>query len=238
MKIILSGYGRMGKEVENIALERHHTIAAIIDQPSDFVRQIDKIRQADVAIDFSLPSAAADNILRFFDVNIPIVVGTTGWQDRFQEIEQRCITEHKSLFWSSNMSLGVNLFFQLNRQLADLLHSYEHYTPSIEETHHIHKKDAPSGTALMLANDILPLYPKLSDWKLADGDLHADRLMIQSIRKGEVVGEHKVCYHSEIDEIEIRHTAFNRKGFALGAVVAAEWLHGKTGIFNMNDLLK
>lgn len=238
MNIIISGYGRMGKEVEKIVLERNHKIVAIIDNVNDFNRQINQIQQADVAIDFSFPDVAADNILRFFKYNIPVVIGTTGWFNRFEEIKNQCIEQKQTLFWSTNMSLGVNLYFKLNNQLAEIMNRYNDYIPSVEETHHIHKKDAPSGTAISLANDILSHYKNLNGWKLSDSEPKDNELSIKSIREAETIGEHKVCYHSDIDEIEIRHTAFNRKGLALGSVVAAEWLQGKKGVFTMSDLLK
>lgn len=237
MNIVISGYGRMGKEVEKMALEYGHQIVAIIDQAEDFNKQLSQIKKADVAIDFSIPEAAADNILHFFEMDIPVVVGTTGWLNRFHKIETFCKKAGKSLFWASNMSIGVNLFFKLNQQLAAMMSCYADFTPSIEETHHIHKKDAPSGTAITLAKEVLNHYPHLKKWELSSSKTSDNSLVITSIREGEIVGEHKVCYHSEIDEIEIRHTAFSRKGFALGSLIAAKWLQGKKGVFGMEDLL-
>jgi len=238
MKIILSGYGRMGRQVEKIALQRNHTIAAIVDTVDDFKKYRTQIAAADVAIDFSMPNAAADNILRFFEVKIPVVVGTTGWYERLEEIKNQCINEKQSLLYATNMSLGVNLFFELNRKLAKLLHPYSEYQPSIKETHHIHKKDAPSGTAITLANDILQQYPQLSGWTLATSDEISGKLPITAIREGEIVGTHEVKYHSLVDEISITHAAFSREGFAVGAVCAAEWLPGHFGIFTMQDVIK
>lgn len=181
MNIIISGYGRMGKEVEKIVLERNHKIVAIIDNVNDFNRQINQIQQADVAIDFSFPDVAADNILRFFKYNIPVVIGTTGWFNRFEEIKNQCIEQKQTLFWSTNMSLGVNLYFKLNHQLAEIMNRYNDYIPSVEETHHIHKKDAPSGTAISLANDILSHYKNLNGWKLSDSEPKDNDLSIKSI---------------------------------------------------------
>ena len=238
MKIILSGYGRMGRQVEKTALQRHHTIAAIIDNTDDFKKYRTQIAAADVVIDFSMPDAVADNILRFFEVKIPVVVGTTGWYERFEEIKNQCINEKQSLLYGTNMSLGVNLFFELNRMAAKLLHPYSDYQPSIQETHHIHKKDAPSGTAITLANNILQQYPHLSDWTLATSGEISGKLPITAIREGEIVGTHEVKYHSPVDEISITHTAFSREGFAIGAVCAAEWLPGHCGVFTMQDVIR
>ena len=238
MKIILSGYGRMGRQVEKIALQRHHAIAAVVDNVEDFEKYRTQIAAADVAIDFSMPDVVADNILRFFEMKIPVVVGTTGWYERFEEIKNQCVKEKQSLLYGTNMSLGVNLFFELNRMAAKLFQPYSEYLPNITETHHIHKKDAPSGTAITLANDVLQQYPNLSGWALASSDETAKSLPITAIREGEVVGMHEVKYRSSVDEITINHTAFSREGFAAGAVCAAEWLPGRVGIFTMQDVIR
>jgi 4-hydroxy-tetrahydrodipicolinate reductase len=238
MKIIISGYGRMGRQIEKTALYRYHTIAAIVDNADDFKKYQPQIAAADVAIDFSMPVVAADNILRFFEMKIPVVVGTTGWYERLEEIKNQCINEKQSLLYGTNMSLGVNLFFELNRVAAQLLHPHSEYRPDITETHHIHKKDAPSGTAITLANDILQQYNDLSGWTLTPSDELSDKLPITAIRDGEVVGKHEVTYHSPVDEISMTHVAFSREGFAVGAVCAAEWLPGHEGIFTMQDVIK
>jgi 4-hydroxy-tetrahydrodipicolinate reductase len=180
----------------------------------------------------------ADNILRFFEMKTPVVVGTTGWYERFEEIKNQCISEKQSLLYATNMSLGVNLFFEINRKLAALMHSYPDYHPNLKETHHIHKKDAPSGTAITLANDILQQYRNFSDWALTPSDESSDKLPITAFRKGEAIGTHEVTYRSSVDEIVIRHSAFSREGFAVGAVCAAEWLSGRCGIFTMQDVIK
>lgn len=231
MKIIISGYGRMGKQIEALALQRGHEIVAIIDTPDDFAT----LKPADVAIDFSLPEAAPENIIRFLDRDIPVVTGTTGWYERLQEIKDYCLAKKGALLYSSNMSVGMNLFFALNRKLAELMHPYPPYRVSIEETHHIHKKDAPSGTAITLAEDILRQYPELSGWELDSNNL--EKLPITAIREGETIGKHSVNYRSSIDEITISHNAFNRDGFVLGALLAAEWIPEKTGVFTMADVL-
>lgn len=236
MNVIVSGYGRMGKQIEQIALGRGHKIVAVLDNASDFDEMEETIRNADVAIDFSLPETAADNIIRFIRLSTPVVVGTTGWYQRFEEIKKECLQHNGALLYSTNMSIGVNLFFRLNRVLAQLMHPYPEYRPCIEETHHIHKKDAPSGTALTLAEDTLKQYDAFSGWQL-NNDCDSARLPVFAHREGEVVGEHIVKYSSSVDEIAIRHTAFSREGFALGAVLAAEWIRGKHGIFTMQDVL-
>ena len=236
MKIVLSGYGRMGRQIEKAALHRNHTIAAIVDNADDFKRYQSEIAAADVAIDFSLPETAADNILRFFEVKLPVVVGTTGWHERLEEIKNQCIREKQSLLYGTNMSLGVNLFFEINRMTAKLLHPHG-YQPSIKETHHIHKKDAPSGTAITLANDILQQYPHLAEWALTPSDEVPDKLPITALREGEVVGTHEIKYCSAVDEINITHAAFSREGFAVGAICAAEWLPGHCGVFTMRDVI-
>ena len=250
MNIIISGYGRMGRHVEKIALQRGHAIAATIDNADDFKRHQARIAAADVAIDFSMPDAVADNILRFFEANIPVVVGTTGWYERFEEIENQCIDKKQSLLYGTNMSLGVNLFFELNRMVAKVMRPYPDYRPNVEETHHIHKKDAPSGTAITLANDILQQYDDLSGWALTSsdemsGDTSGDtsgkmsgKLPVTAFREGEIVGTHEIKYRSPVDEIVIRHAAFSREGFALGAVCAAEWLPGHCGVFTMKDVIR
>jgi len=238
MRIIISGFGRMGQMVEKTALKRGHAITAVIDSVNDFKTLQSQIAGADVAIDFSVPDAVADNILRFFEVNIPVVVGTTGWYERFEQIKYQCISKKQSLLYGTNMSLGVNLFFELNRKLATLMCPYSEYTPSISETHHIHKKDAPSGTALTLANDILQQYPVFSGWSLTSANDSSDKLPITAFREGEIIGTHEVKYCSPVDEIVMRHNAFSRESFAMGAVCAAEWLPGHEGIFTMKDVIK
>jgi 4-hydroxy-tetrahydrodipicolinate reductase len=232
MKIIISGYGRMGKRVEALALQQNHEIVSIIDKPEDFLL----LKSADVAIDFSLPEAAPNNIIRFIDNSIPVVVGTTGWYERLQEIKHYCCEKKGSLLYGSNMSIGMNLFFALNKKLAKLMHPYPQYRISVEETHHIHKKDAPSGTAITIVEDILQEYNELLGWEL-NGNNFSKKIPVAAIREGETVGKHGIIYNSDIDEISIQHNAFNRDGFALGALTAAKWLSGKRGVFTMEDVL-
>lgn len=239
MKIILLGYGKMGHEVEQIALQRGHTIMATIDNPEEWElkRQelIDTKGHDDiVAIEFSTPATAFDNISRCFDLDIPVVCGTTAWYQRFDEIKNRCETENQSLFYAPNFSIGMNIMFMLNRQLAKITEKYN-YRLSLTETHHIHKLDKPSGTAVKLADDIVECNSNYSSWSL-DADEN-NILPVEAIREGEYFGIHEVKAESDCDIIQLRHEAFSRKGFATGAVIAAEFIIGKKGLFTMNDLL-
>lgn len=230
MKIALLGYGRMGQAIEKIAQDRGHEIVIRKDvEPLEVDLSI-----ADAAIDFSHPTAAYDNIKACIDSNVPVVSGTTGWLDRYIDIENYCKEKNGSFIYASNYSIGVNLFFNLNTYLAEMMSKIDGYDVDMEEIHHIHKLDAPSGTAITLANDILT-YSGHKKWTI-DSPEEGD-IKINVKREGEVPGTHSIKYASSIDSIEIKHTAFNRTGFALGAVVAAEWLKNKKGIYNMKDVL-
>lgn len=237
MKIIISGYGRMGKEVEKIALQRKHQIVAKIDTEKEWKQLQSSENDADVVIDFSLPKSAVDNISRCFTMGIPIVTGTTGWYNRMGEIKERCIAKNATLFYSPNFSVGVNLFFSVNKMLAKIMSNFDTYDVSMEETHHIHKLDSPSGTAIKAAEGIIENYKSLTDW-VTHAATKEDVLPILSHREGEVPGTHKVTYESEADKIILTHKAKNRSGFALGAVLAAEFIYSKQGVFTMDDLLK
>lgn len=230
MKIGLFGYGKMGKMIEQIAQDRGHSIVAKIDDPSQDVNY----DSMDVAIDFSTPEAAFDNITNCFKNNVPVISGTTGWLDRFEEAIKIC-DEHKSAFiYASNFSLGVNMFFELNKLLAKMMGELDQYKVSMEEIHHTQKLDAPSGTAITLAEGIIE-NTSYQDWKL---DESGDKtISIKSVREGMVPGTHSIAYKSSVDTIEIKHEAHNREGFALGAVIASEWIQGKTGVFSMKDVL-
>lgn len=228
MKIALLGYGRMGQAIEKIAIDRGHTIVAKIDKDNP-----DEAYEADVAINFSVPMAAYENITSAIDKKIPVVCGTTGWLDRLDEVETLCQQNEGAFLYASNFSLGVNLFFELNVKLADMMQKQPLYTASIEEIHHTQKLDKPSGTAITLAEGI----PSAGNvWHLVEDN--GEGVPITSIRKDEVPGTHTVTYRSEIDEISITHTAHNRTGFALGAIIAAEWIQNKKGIFSMRDVLQ
>lgn len=217
----------MGKMVEEIALSKSDTIVGIIDKEEDW-QTFDKNNSFKdvVAIDFSIPSKVLDNIEKAWERNIAIVVGTTGWYDKLEEITQRANQEKKTLFWASNFSIGVFLFNKLNAYLADMMKEYSDYNPSIKEIHHIHKLDAPSGTAITLAQTLVENH-----------NIEKQNLNIESVREGEVCGTHIINYYSEVDDIEIKHTAHSRKGFASGAVIVAHWLKGKQGVFTMKDFI-
>ena len=237
MKIALLGYGRMGKEIEKIALSRNHEIVLKIDINNIDELSVENLQFSDVAIDFSIPSGAFANIMKCFEAGTPIVSGTTGWMDKFEEIIDICKNQHKSFFYASNYSIGVNIFFHLNKKLARLMNKIPDYDVSIEEIHHIHKLDAPSGTAITLANDILQQIERKKDWKL-NSPGEKDSMSISVKREDEVPGTHSINYDSEVDAIEIKHTAKSRKGFAFGAVLAAEYIQDKKGFHCMDDLLK
>lgn len=230
MKFALLGYGKMGKAIEQIALERGHEIVCKID----INLAEGKLQEADAAINFSIPNAAVDNITSALHQAVPVVCGTTGWLDAFPQVTQTAMENNTAFLYASNFSVGVNLFFKLNKILAQIMHPQKEYSVSMQETHHIHKLDAPSGTAISLAEGIIE-NSDLKQWKMNEGT--KDSITIQSYRKGEVPGTHNVKYESLIDEITIEHKAYNRIGFAQGAVIAAEWIVGKKGIFKMEDVL-
>lgn len=226
----------MGKEIEKIALLRNHEIVAIIDNTSEIDSLKTEISKADVIIDFSFPETAYDNILKYLDFSIPLVIGTTGWYEHLASVKEMCIQKNKSVFVASNFSIGMNIAFELNKKMAQIFEKQNEYQLKIEETHHLQKKDSPSGTAITLANDIIEISSKKSDWiNEPCGD--AEKIEIISQRIDNVFGIHSVIYNSEFDQIELKHTAHNRKGFAYGAVLAAEWLIGKTGFYTMNNML-
>ena len=242
MKIILLGYGKMGHEVEKIALQRGHEIIAAIDNEEDFrnsgIQEFRNSRDV-VAIEFSTPATAFENIKRCFDLNIPVVCGTTAWYQHFEEVKERCEREGHTLFYAPNFSIGMNIMFMLNSQLAKITEKYD-YKLSLTETHHIHKLDKPSGTAVKLADDILANNKNYNSWKLTDDNdqqTSNNALPITAIREGDVFGIHEVQAQSDCDIIKLSHEAFSRKGFASGAVIAAEFILGKKGLFTMNDLL-
>lgn len=237
MKIALLGYGKMGKEIEKIAIERGHTISLIIDISNKADLTIQNLKKADVAIDFSIPESAFDNILVCFEAGIPIVSGTTGWLDKFNVVTKICRDKNQTFFYASNYSLGVNLFFHLNRKLARMMNGFENYNVSMTEIHHTQKLDAPSGTAISLANDIVNLIDRKKRWEL-NVNSGEDVLGINAVREGTVPGTHIITYDSDIDSIEIKHAAKGRRGFAFGAVLAAEFIKNKKGLFSMDDLLK
>lgn len=231
MKIALVGYGKMGQIIDQIAQSRGHEVVARLNETPNG----ENLNQPDAVIEFSSPDSAYNNIKFCLEQKIPVVCGTTGWLDRKGEIEEICKREEAAFLYGSNFSLGVNLFFALNEKLAQLIYPFrENYQCQLEEIHHIHKLDAPSGTAISLAQGIIE-HSNFEDWKL--DETQGKKLGIKAIRESEVPGTHSVYYRSEVDEIEIKHTAFNRKGFALGVVIAAEWILGKKGNFTMKEVL-
>jgi len=235
MNIALIGYGKMGHEIEKIAVNRGHTIVSIIDinNPQDF--ESTAFKSADVAIEFSTPDSAIDNYRKSFAANVPVVAGTTGWLEHLDEVKKAC-KEGQTFFYASNYSLGMNIFFVLNKYLARIMDNYPDYNVKMEEIHHIHKLDAPSGTAITLAEGIIENIERKERWNLEVEENKSD-LAIHCIREGEVPGIHEIVYESEVDTISIKHDAKSRKGLALGAVIAAEFTKDKTGFLGMGDML-
>ena len=236
MKIALIGYGKMGKEIERIALSRGHEIGLKIDIDNQHELHSENLKNCDVAIEFTIPSTATGNYKKCFDAGIPVVSGTTGWLDKKQEIEEYCKAKNGTFFYGSNFSVGVNLFFELNKKLATLMAAFNEYKVEMTEVHHTQKLDSPSGTAISLANDIIENLPGISKW-VNDKIPEKGEVNIKSERVGQVPGIHTVKYESEVDFIEITHSAKNRQGFAFGAVLAAEFCLSNRGILNMKDLL-
>lgn len=234
MKVALVGYGKMGKTLEKILVDRGHEVVARFGSEGI---QVAELKKADVAIEFSVPEAAYGNLKTCLESSVPIVTGTTGWLDRYDEIISLCEQQKGGLIYASNFSLGVNLFFALNRYLAELMAPYSDYNAEMTEIHHIHKLDAPSGTAISLAEDLIKSLPQKDKWALQENTQSDSDLSIKAIRENEVPGTHSIRYSSAIDDIEITHTAHNRQGFALGAVIAAEYLNGKQGVYSMRDVL-
>jgi 4-hydroxy-tetrahydrodipicolinate reductase len=245
MKIALLGYGKMGKIIEQIALERQHQIVLKIDKDNQHEATTENLQQADVAIEFSTPSSVLGNIDRCFEAGVPIVIGTTGWYEQLNAVKAKCLAGNHALLYGSNYSVGVNIFFHVNRVLAKIMNQYPHYDVQVEEIHHTQKLDAPSGTAITIAEGILDGLDAKQQWKNvvvsddaepAEETVTGNDLLIESLRIENVPGTHTVVYDSEIDTIEFKHTAHNRNGFALGAVLAAEWLKDKKGFFQVTDM--
>ncbi len=242
MKIALLGYGKMGRIIEQFALDRGHEIVLKITSANQEDLNAERLRQADVAIDFSTPGTVLGNIEACFEADVPVVVGTTGWYAKLQEVKDRCVERNKSLLYGSNFSIGVNVFFHVNKILARIMNRYPQYDVLVEEIHHTQKLDAPSGTAITIAEGILDGLDRKGEWV---GELvgdnqevipRADQLLIESHRLEDVPGTHTVIYSSEVDDIEFKHKAHSRAGFALGAVVAAEWLQGRQGFYSVKDI--
>lgn len=241
MKIALIGYGKMGHIIERIALERGHEIVSKVDIDNQEEFESEAFASADVAIEFTVPTKAVENYRKAWNVGVPVVSGTTGWNAVLPELKEEIADKGYTLFWASNFSLGVNLFFELNKRLAMMMNRYANYDVAMTEIHHTEKKDAPSGTAITLAEGILENLDRKSEWVLVDSQQSTvnSQLGIEALREGKVPGTHIIKYDSEVDSITITHEAKSREGFALGAVVAAEFLVGKpAGFYSMTDLMK
>ena len=241
MRIALIGYGKMGHIIERIALERGHEIVSKVDVDNQEEFESEAFASADVAIEFTVPGKAVENYRKAWAAGVPVVSGTTGWNAVLPELKEEIAEKGYTLFWASNFSLGVNLFFELNRRLAEMMNRYGNYDVAMTEIHHTEKKDAPSGTAITLAEGILENLDRKEEWVLVDSQQSTDnsQLGIEALREGKVPGTHVVTYDSAVDSITIKHEAKSREGFALGAVVAAEYLAGKpAGFYSMSDLMK
>lgn len=236
LKIALIGYGKMGKAIEAIAVSRGHQIVLTIDIENAHEFTAENLQRADVAIEFTSPHSAFDNVMRCLAAGIPLVCGSTGWLDKFEEVKQFCTRQNGCFLYASNFSIGVNIFFEINKRLAALMQPHPEYEVTMQEVHHTQKKDAPSGTAVTLAEQILGVVSRKKSWVNHPGG-EASELFIESVREDPAPGTHLVSYRSPIDTIDIIHTAHSRTGFATGAVLAAEFVHGKKGIFSMKDVL-
>lgn len=236
MNIAIVGYGKMGKIIEEVAISRGHAVDVKIDLNNlkDFNREV--FAAIDVTIEFTGPHTAFDNVMKCLEMKMPVVCGSTGWLERLPEIENQCTNNNGAFLYASNFSVGVNIFFEINKHLARLMSGQPQYEIDIKEIHHTQKKDAPSGTAITLAEQVIENVPRKDKW-VNTQSISSNKLGIVSERTDPYPGWHEVNYHSDIDEIKIVHNAFNRNGFALGAVLAAEFIHGKNGIFTMKDVL-
>jgi 4-hydroxy-tetrahydrodipicolinate reductase len=236
MKIAIIGYGRMGKMIEEAALQKGHTIGLVIDLNNQADLTARNIASHDVAIEFTTPASAWNNISVCFDADTPVVSGTTGWLERLPELKERCLRENHAFVYSSNFSIGVNILFHINRQLAKLINPLDEYKPRIEEIHHTKKLDAPSGTAISLAQGMIGEINRLQNWELSDtaGD---QTIPVKAIRADDITGIHEVIYESDVDTLSVRHSAKNRKGFVRGTILAAEFIVDKKGFFTMEDVL-
>ena len=236
MNIGIIGYGKMGKSIEELALSRGHTVAGIIDMDNIDDFNTDFAAKVDVVLEFSSPAVVKENVLKCIELGIPVVSGTTGWDFNDKDLDDLAKKNKTAVFIASNFSIGVNIFREVNKRLAFLMNDFDEYRPRMEETHHIHKLDEPSGTAITLANDILKENSRYVNWMLKPST-DVRNIEIESFRLGETIGDHKIIWESEIDTILLEHSAKNRLGFTTGAVLAAEYVYGKTGFFTMKDLL-
>jgi 4-hydroxy-tetrahydrodipicolinate reductase len=245
MKIALLGYGKMGRIIEKIAIDRKHQVVLKIDHDNQHELTAENLQMADAVIEFSTPASVISNIEHCFNARVPIVVGTTGWYNELQQVKQQCEQSGNSLIYATNFSVGVNIFFHVNRMLAKIMNNYPYYDVQVEEIHHTQKLDSPSGTGITIAEGIIANLDSKNEWvnvlttdgdETADDNIKSDQLLIESFRINNVPGTHTVIYDSEVDMIEFKHTAHNRNGFALGAVLAAEWIQGKKGFHSVEDM--
>jgi len=244
MKIALLGYGKMGKIIEKIAIDRKHEIVLKISSANLDELTTENLQKADVAIEFSNPESVLTNIKKCFEANVPVVVGATGWYTEFEAIKQQCEAGNNTLLYGTNYSVGVNIFFHINKMLAKLMNNYPYYDVQVEEIHHTQKLDSPSGTAITIAEGIIDNIESKNGWvnvlttddNNSQDNISQNELLIESLRIDSVPGTHTVIYDSEVDSIEFKHTAHNRNGFALGAVLAAEWLQDKKGFYSVQDI--
>jgi 4-hydroxy-tetrahydrodipicolinate reductase len=237
MKLALLGYGKMGKEIEKTALNRGHEISLIIDINNLHDLNMLNPGKVDVALDFTTPDVAYDNIMTCFKAGVPVVSGTTGWLEKWDDLINYCKSKNQTFFYASNFSLGVNIFSHVNKMLAQMMNSFSNYNVSVKEIHHTQKLDAPSGTAIALANDIIAEIDRKKRWEL-NKESADQNLKIEAVRENDIPGTHIITYDSDVDYLEIKHVARSRQGLAYGAVLAAEYIMGKRGIFTMNDLLQ
>jgi 4-hydroxy-tetrahydrodipicolinate reductase len=245
MNIALLGYGKMGKIIEKIASDRKHNIVLKIDHDNQHELTAENLKKADAVIEFTTPASVLNNIEHCFDAGVPVVVGTTGWYEHMPQVKQKCIEADSTLLYASNFSVGVNIFFHINKKLAKLMNNYPYYDVQVEEIHHTQKLDSPSGTAITIAEGIIDNLDRKKEWvniltaegnDAEDSSLKNEQVLIESFRIDSVPGTHTVIYDSEVDTIEFKHTAHNRNGFALGAVLAAEWVHNKKGFFSVEEM--
>ncbi len=236
MKIAIIGYGKMGKIIEKIAIQRGHQVLFKFDINNQDQFTIENLKKVDVALEFTTPEAAYNNVKKCLEADVPVVSGTTGWNDKLIELRDLAIKENKAFFYSANFSIGVNIMFHINKILAKIMNQFPYYEVTITEIHHIHKKDAPSGTAIKLAQDIIEHLDRKNSWTLDPAT--NEQIHITAIREDEIPGIHEVIYDSQYDTLSLKHSAKSREGFAIGAILAAEFLLGKKGFYTMEDLLK
>src|SRR5690606_38672950 len=244
MNIALIGYGKMVQIIEKITIDRNHEIVLIIDENNRDQITVNDLQQADIAIDFSTPNSVLENINLCLEANVPLIVGTTGWYEHLEDVKEKCVASNNSLLYGSNYSIGVNVFFHINKLLAKAMSPYKQYEVQVEEIHHTQKLDAPSGTAITIAEGILENLDSKVNWinnvvgESEENVPKNNELLIESHRLEDVPGTHTVLYSSEVDQIEFKHTAHSRSGFALGAVIAAEWLADNPGFHNVKDMFR